>query len=94
MASRRNLKKGISYVMGELFTETVTFRNYIPGIDPEKADAVLGKILAAHEDFIMRISHTEPGNVKGYYKKFGEDFHVIINEILQDMNNLKTAPTA
>ncbi len=76
--------------MGELFTEAITFRNYIPGVDPAKADAVLGKILTAHEDFIMRVSHTEPGNVKGYYKKFGEDFHTVVKDILQEMDSLKS----
>lgn len=33
------------------------------------------------KDIISRISHTEPGNVKGFYKKLKSDFNVRIEEI-------------
>ena len=36
-----------------------------------------------------RISHTEPGNVKGYYKKFRSDFNAKVDEIIEAIGNLK-----
>ena len=37
MASRKNLKKNINYIAGELFTECLVHSMYVPGTDKEKA---------------------------------------------------------
>ena len=81
MASRKALKKGINYIVGELFTECV----YIS----LTADKVMTDILDMQDDFVSRISHTEPGNVKGFYKKLREDFNARVSSILEAMGQLK-----
>ena len=89
MASRKDLKKAINYIVGELFTECVFIRLALPEADKEKADRVLTDILNMQDDFVNRVSHTEPGNVKGFYKKLREDFNKRVGEILEAMNQLK-----
>ena len=63
MASRRKLKKQISYIAGDLFLASL-----VEGVNREVV------IEATHEviELIPRISHTQPGNVKGYYKNLRE----------------------
>ena len=80
MASRRELKKNVNYIAGELFMECLVNSLYVPGTDKAKADELMGKI---------RISHTEPGNVKGFYKKFREDFNKEVDAIIDAIGNLK-----
>ena len=75
MANRRQLKKNVNYIAGELFMECLVMRNYVPGTDKQKADDLMSNILKIQDEFISRISHTEPGNVKGFYHKFHTDFH-------------------
>ena len=70
MASRKELKKNINYIAGELFTECLVNSLYVP-------------------EFISRISHTEPGNVKGFYKKLRADFNAKVDEIIDAMGKLK-----
>ena len=41
MAKRRILKKDISRIAGDLFSEVLVCKLYIPGVDKEKADALL-----------------------------------------------------
>ena len=41
MAKRRILKKDISYVAGDLFSEALVCMLYIPGVDSGKADVVI-----------------------------------------------------
>ena len=67
MASRKALKKNVNYIAGELFAECLMNSLYVPGTDKKKADELMGEILKMQDEFISRISHTEPGNVKGYY---------------------------
>lgn len=88
MASRRELKKNVNYISGELFSECLINSMFVPGTDKAKADALMEKILAMQTDFVSRISHTEPGNVKGFYKKFRSDFNAKVNEIIDAMTKL------
>ena len=77
MASRR-----------ELFTECLINSMFIPGTDKAKADELMAEVLKMQDEFLSRISHTEPGNVKGFYKKFRADFNAKINEIIDGIGKL------
>ena len=83
MASRKELKKNINYIAGELFTECLVNSLYVPGTDKQKADELM------NDELISRISHTEPGNVKGFYKKLRADFNAKVDEIIDAMGKLK-----
>ena len=63
MASRRNLKKKITYIASDLF-----FATLMEGVNREAVIHAIHNVLA----LIPRISHTEPGNVKGFYKRPGQ----------------------
>ena len=65
MAKRRTLKKNINYICSELFAECVALTHYKVDIKQEDVDNVMTRILLMHDEFVSRISHTEPGNVKG-----------------------------
>lgn len=88
MAKRRILKKRVNNVIGELFTECVVVSQVVPGVDASKADAVLVRILNVQNDFVCRISHTEPGNVKGFYKAFRADFQKQVEGIIDEIGAL------
>lgn len=62
---------------------------YVPGTDKQKADELMAEILKMQDEFISRISHTEPGNVKGFYKKLRADFNAKVDEIIDAMGKLK-----
>lgn len=88
MASRRELKKNVNYIAGELFSECLINSTFVPGVDKAKADTLMGEILSMQSDFVSRISHTEPGNVKAFYKKFRTDFNAKVNEIIEAIGKL------
>lgn len=86
MAKRRVLKKRINYIVGELFAECLI--NGKNSADQAKANDVLANILNAQNEFISRISHTQPGNVKGFYKKLIQDFNDKVNELIDAIGKL------
>ena len=88
MAKRRELKKNVNYIAGELFSECLINSKIIPGTDKKKADELIVEIMKRQDEFISRISHTEPGNVKGFYKKFRSDFNAKVNEIIDAIAKL------
>ncbi len=89
MASKRELKKNVNYIIGELFAECIVNSLYVPGTDNKKADELMTAILNMQDDFISRISHVEAGNTKGFYKKFHADFNAKTDEIIDALGNLK-----
>ena len=64
MASRRDLKKSIHYIANDLL-----FAAIIEGVNREVIFEAVTNVL----NLIPRISHTQPGNVKEYYKKIYEE---------------------
>lgn len=89
MANRKDLKKAINYIAGELFTECIICSLNLSEEGKQKADKVMTDILNMQNEFISRISHTEPGNVKGFYKKLREDFSTQVDEIVTAIGQLK-----
>ena len=80
MASRRLLKKKISYIAGDLFMASL-----VEGVNREVVINAVHNVLA----LVPRISHTEPGNVKGFYKKLREDLNKEVEIVANELN--KTA---
>ena len=64
MASRRDLKKSIYYIADDLL-----FAAIVEGVNREVIFEAVSNVL----NLIPRISHTQPGNVTGYYKKIYEE---------------------
>lgn len=85
---RRQLKKQVNYIVGELFAECVVLSRVVPGIDEKKIDDLMARVLYMQDDFVSRISHTQPGNVKGFYKAFKADFQAQVDAIIDEMGNL------
>ena len=91
MANRRDLKKSVNFIAGELFAECLVLAKYVPGVDSAKADELMSRILNFQDEFVSRISHTEPGSVKAFYRKFKQDFNEQVGGILDEMSQLTPA---
>lgn len=76
MASKRKLKKKIAYVASELFVAGLT-----EGIDRESVVDSVHRVLA----LVPRISHPEPGNTKGFYKKLAEDLEKEVGTVVDEL---------
>ena len=89
MASRRDLKRDISYVIGDIFTECLIYKELVPGTDKAAAEKLIVDLLRIDNEFITRISHTEPGNAKGYYRTLVKDFQKEITAVIDKLTKLK-----
>ena len=46
---RRILKKQVNYIVGELFAECVVLSKVVPGIDGQKVDELMARVLYMHQ---------------------------------------------
>lgn len=76
MASRRNLKKKITNIASDLFLVSL-----MEGVNREVVYNSVHNVIK----LITRISHTEPGNVKGFYKKLNEDLNKEIKVVADEL---------
>ena len=88
MAKRKDLKQFVNEVSSALFAECLAAKLYLKGVNPHMADEVLTDILKTQDDFVNRLSHTEPGNVKGFYKQFHAEFDQKVTEIIDAIDKL------
>lgn len=76
MASRRDLKKKITYIASDLFLASL-----MEGVNREVVIEAVHNVLT----LVPRISHTEPGNVKGFYKNLKEDLDEEIKTVADEL---------
>jgi len=89
MASRRDLKRDISYVIGDIFTECLIYKELVPGTNQKEAEKLIVDLLRIDNEFITRISHTEPGKAKEYYRALVKDFQSEISKVIDKLTKLK-----
>ena len=76
MASRRNLKRKITNIASDLFLVSL-----MEGVNREVVCNSVRNVIK----LIIRISHTEPGNVRGFYKKLNEDMNKEIKVVADEL---------
>ena len=88
MASRRSLKKTVNYI-----TEVAAGLCLVESANAtaEKREAysqLFLQIINLRNDIISRISHTEPGSVKLFYKKLRTDFNAEVDSVFKKLEEL------
>ena len=91
MAKRRDLKKAIDYLSGDLMMETLLC-SLQPKFDKAKIEKIMAHIESMSAEFRGRIQHPA-GNankqlVKQYYKKVREDFDAEVDKIYSEIVSL------
>lgn len=82
MANRRDLKKSIGYIAGDLITECLIRYNFVPGTDLTLMDECISELIEIDAEFVRRVSHTQPGEAKKYYRALYNDFNDRIAQVV------------
>lgn len=85
MASRKNLKKNVNYISETIAGLCIVTSLETQGEKSETAARLFLQIMNLRQDIICRISHTEPGNTKNFYKQLQKDFNTQVQDILQQL---------
>lgn len=91
MAKRRDLKKAVDYLSGELMMETLLC-SLQPKFDKAKLEEIMARVCRLNAEFRQRVQHPAGnGNkqlVKQYYKKVRDDFDTEVDEIYTELMSL------
>ena len=85
---RRELKKSINYLSGELLAECLAAVSYNKNTHTQDVENVVKGILQMQNEMLMRLSHVEPGSTKLFFKKMKDDIAARTEEIVAQINAL------
>lgn len=80
MANRKQLKKSIKMITGDLFADCVAL-SMCQQADQATLDSLMKEIIALHGDFVARISHTEKGSEHAFYAQLKKEFNEKVNDL-------------
>lgn len=85
---RKDLKKHINYLCGELLAECIAAASYTTKDNKQDVENVMFSIVDMQNDWICRLSHIEPGSTKLFFKKLREEMQRRTDEIVEQINEL------
>lgn len=85
---RREIKKEINSLCGDLFAECVALLQYKKEANKKDVENVMLTILGMQNDMISRLSHVEPGSTKLFFKKMREDLLARTEDIVEQIKAL------
>ena len=84
MASRKNLKKSVNYICDTLLGRCVVLAATKDAETAKAINEIAKRIIVLRIEFVARISHTEPGSVRKFYKQFYNQFNEAVISINDD----------
>lgn len=85
---RKELKKRINYLCGELLAECVAMLHYHKKENAHDVENVMLSIAKMQDDWICRLSHVEPGSTRIFFRKLHEDMQKRTDDIIDQIQNL------
>ena len=88
MASKKNLKKVVAFIVDELATEAF-FASYDAKGETEAWVSLFNRIFALNKEYVARINHVEPGMpAKKYFNTLCDSFNAEAKAILDEIKEL------
>jgi hypothetical protein len=92
MASIRDLKKDIDYLIYEVISDCFTFSQLHPEIKPDELSAIISDAVDFRNDLIARVNNPDgkdnPKIVKSYYQKVGKDLLSGVDKLFSRLSEL------
>uniref|UniRef100_UPI00404A1C4B hypothetical protein n=1 Tax=Flavobacterium sp. TaxID=239 RepID=UPI00404A1C4B len=89
MASVKNLKKEINYVLGDLVNIVYIWEMTNGGKPSETSDALVEEIYENYDNFVTKIRDKKVENKKAHFKQIRAEYENVANQIVAKINELK-----
>lgn len=92
MASKKDLKKDIDYLMSLVLEECMLTMELLPAGKKEEAMAIGREIILRHRELRIRVNHIDgkdnPALVKMHFRKIAEDLYLGADKLLGELGKL------
>ena len=84
MASIKNLKKDINYVLGDIIDECLTKLT----ADTKKTEAIVDEVIVTFDELIAKVNAKDVENKKAHFKAIEEELETRAGKLLDKVNKL------
>jgi len=88
MASIKNLKKDINYILGDIIEECYTWEILNPKADKKSTEAIIDEAIASFDVLIDKINDKGVENKKGHFKAITLELEKTANSLIEKVNKL------
>ncbi len=92
MASKRNLKKDIDYLLSLVLEECMVIMESLPADRKEKALEIGREVIVKHRELRIRVNHIDgkdnPALVKSHFQKVAQDLYLHADRLLGELGAL------
>ena len=86
MASIKNLKKDINYVLGDVIEYALDVS--ILKNSPEKADAIIDEAIEIFDNLVSKINDSKVENKKTHFKAINQELEIKAKSLVEKINSL------
>lgn len=88
MASIRNLKKDINYVLGDIIENAYVWELENPKEDKKKTEKIIDEAIVVFDDLISKIYKKDIFNKKAHFSSISKELEEKANALATKINNL------
>ncbi len=88
MASKRNLKKDINYVLGDIIEATYITEIAKSGKPSEKTDAIVDEAIEVFDSLITKVNMRGVENKKAHFKSINHELETKARGLIEKINTL------
>jgi len=88
MASVKNLKKDINFVLGDIIEAVYIYEMTTTGKPSEHTNAIIDEAIASFDALITKVNAKNVENKKAHFKQFNADLEQTANQLVEKINAL------
>lgn len=88
MASIKNLKKDINYVLGDIIEECYVYELADPKADTKKSEAIIDEAIDTFDELIEKVHAKNVENKKAHFKEINAELEEKATALLKKINKL------
>lgn len=88
MASIKNLKKDINYVLGDIIEECYTWEILNPKADKKETEAIIDEAIEAFDTLVEKVNAKNVDNSKAHFKSINSELEQTANKLIEKINKL------
>ena len=88
MANKRDLKKDINYVLGDIIEAVYHWELSNPSKDDKKSEAIIDDAITTFDDLIAQVNAKDVENAKTHFKSINKDLEDKGRALIERINKL------
>ena len=88
MASVKNLKKDINYILGDIIEECYSWELMNPKADTKKSQAIIEEALNSYDALLEKVNAKKITAKKEHFKNVDKELETIASKLIEKINKL------